>query len=120
MKRKDALGRFGERIAARLLTDSGFTIIESNWRCPRGEIDLIAAAGDTLVFCEVKTRSSVRFGDPGEAVGPAKAARLRTLASLWLDQPGRAAFWRTVRFDVITIVQRPSSLPQVRHLQGVI
>lgn len=120
MTRKDALGKFGERVAARFLADIGLTILDSNWRCPRGEIDLIAIDGSTLVFCEVKTRSSVRYGDPSEAVGVVKSARLRRLAHMWLDTADRDTVWRTIRFDVVTVLRRPGALAQVRHLRGVI
>lgn len=118
MKPKDALGKLGESIAARCLTDHGLTVVETNWRCARGEIDLIATDGSTLVFCEVKARSSVRYGDPGEAVGAVKAARLRRLASMWLEQRSGDSFWRDIRFDVVTVLMRPNGVPQVRHLRG--
>jgi putative endonuclease len=120
VKKKDVLGKFGERIAARLLVDTGLEILDSNWRCSRGEIDLVAGDRSTLVFCEVKTRSSTRFGDPSEAVGFTKAARLRRLASQWLEERSGDRHWENIRFDVITVLQRPAALPQVRHLRGVI
>jgi len=118
--RKDALGKFGERVAARFLADAGLTVVDSNWRCPRGEIDLVATDGDTLVFCEVKTRSTLRYGDPAEAVGVVKAARLRGLAGMWLEARQPRERWRTIRFDVVTVLARPETTPQVRHLRGVI
>ena len=89
MRVKDALGRFGEDVAARYLTAAGLVILERNWRCSAGELDIIAADGPTLVFCEVKTRSSTLFGSPAESVTPVKAGRIRHLALRWLlDQPG--------------------------------
>ena len=119
MKPKDALGKFGERVAARCLADRGLIILESNWRCPRGEIDLIAVDGaDTVVFCEVKTRTSLMFGDPSEAVSFVKAARLRRLAMLWLREQN--THWQNVRFDVVTVLRQPNRRPLVRHLIGVI
>jgi putative endonuclease len=119
MRNKDALGRVGEAIAARMLQDAGMQVIESNWRCARGELDIVAREGPILVFCEVKTRSSVTFGDPSEAVGATKAARLRTLGALWLEtHPGGG--WAEIRFDVVSVLMRPGTRAQVRHLKGVL
>jgi putative endonuclease len=116
MRLKDQLGRYGERIAAQLLLDSGLRILDTNWRCPRGEIDIVAAAGSTLVVCEVKTRSGNEFGEPAEAVGRVKSARLRMLAVQWLaEHPGA---WSDVRFDVISVLCGPGGPAKVRHLQG--
>lgn len=116
MRLKDQLGRYGERIAAQLLVDSGLRILDTNWRCPRGEIDIIAAAGSTLVICEVKTRTTVSFGEPAEAVGRVKSARLRLLATQWLaEHPGS---WSEVRFDVVSVLRGPAGPARVRHLRG--
>lgn len=111
------VGEYGERLAARYLQDQGLSIVDRNWRCALGEIDLVAREGDCLVFCEVKTRRSVRFGDPVEAVTPAKAARLRRLAAAWLREHGVRS--GRIRIDVVAIL-RPSSGPAtVRHLVGI-
>ncbi|MCL2781483.1 MAG: YraN family protein [Actinomycetia bacterium] len=94
MRAKDAVGRYGEDVAARHLADAGLTILARNWRCADGELDIVARDGPALVFCEVKTRRSVAFGDPSEAVGAVKAARLRRLALRWLIEQravGRSA-----------------------------
>ncbi len=115
MRVKDAVGRWGEQVAADTLAAAGLTIVERNWRCPHGEIDIIALDGDALVFCEVKTRSSVAFGLPAEAVGPAKAARIRRLARVWLaEHPG----WNQVRFDVVSVVRGKRGPATVDHLRG--
>jgi putative endonuclease len=112
-----ALGEYGERLAERYLRDRGLAVVDRNWRCARGEIDLVVRDGDCLVFCEVKTRRTERFGSPVEAVDRRKAARLRRLASAWLqaheEHPGR------IRIDVIGIVRPLAGPAQVRHLQGV-
>lgn len=114
MQLKDAVGRFGEAIAARFLVDSGYQLLDRNWRCARGEIDIIASQGRLLVFCEVKTRSSLAFGQPAEAVGRVKAQRLRTLSLQWLaENPGG---WDGIRFDVISVLRRPAGPAQVHHL----
>lgn len=119
MRVKDAVGRFGEDLAARHLQASGFALLARNWRCPRGELDIIAADGSTLVFIEVKTRSRPGFGGPEEAVTPAKLQRLRRLAACWLaEQPGQQS-WPEVRFDVIAIVRLTKTGPKLQHLRGV-
>lgn len=116
MKRKDALGAYGERLAATHLEQAGLTLLERNWRCSDGEIDLIATDGDAVVFCEVKTRSSVAYGHPAEAVVRAKAARLRRLAARWLAE--QDAGWPEVRFDVVAVVRSPRGAATVTHLRG--
>ena len=102
MDARAVLGRSGEDEAARLYTRDGYRIVRRNFRCDQGEIDLIASKGRTLVFCEVKTRSTDYFGDPVEAVGRMKQARLRRLAAAWLEQhpaPGMRP-----RFDVVSVI----------------
>jgi putative endonuclease len=121
MRAKDAVGHYGERVAERHLVDAGMTIVDRNWRCAEGEIDLIAVDGAVLVFCEVKTRSSVLFGDPAEAVGSAKADRLRRLATRWLADQRRSRtgrFWPEMRFDVVTVLRRTRGAAEVRHIRG--
>lgn len=117
MRVKDAVGRFGEELAVRHLETQGMTIICRNWRCSSGEIDVVALDGDALVIVEVKTRSTALFGDPAEAVSPAKASRLRTLALRWLaaHPDGR---YPSLRFDVVAVLRTGPSGPTVRHLKG--
>jgi len=117
MRVKDAVGRFGEQLAAERLTADGFEILERNWRCRDGEIDIVAVEDTTLVFVEVKTRSTVSHGTPAEAVVPAKAARLRRLAARWLIEH-KDQHWPVVRFDVVAVVRRGPNGPTVRHLRG--
>ena len=114
---KAAVGRFGEEVAARHLEATGLRVLDRNWRCAEGEIDIVASDGATLVVCEVKTRSGAGFGDPAEAVVGAKAARLRRLALRWLAAHDLG--WRDLRFDVVTVVRRRDGAPVVRHLRGV-
>jgi putative endonuclease len=117
MRAKDAVGQYGERVAVRFLEDAGLEIIERNWRCRQGELDIVAREGTTLVFCEVKTRSSTAFGDPAEAVVGAKAQRLRRLAGCWLvEHPGR---WSELRIDVISVLRHRQGAAEVRHLRSV-
>ncbi|MCL2324463.1 MAG: YraN family protein [Actinomycetia bacterium] len=96
-----ALGRRGEEAAAVFLQGLGQTIIARNWRCRMGEIDLITREGDTLVFCEVKTRQSLRAGHPVEAVTLQKQTRYSRLADIWLSRHDQGD--RSLRFDVVSI-----------------
>jgi putative endonuclease len=100
---KDALGRRGEATAARYLTRRlGWIILDRNWRCRDGELDLVAYDGSRHIVCEVKTRSSLAYGTPAEAITPVKAARLRRLAGRWAAEHGVAA--ASIRIDVIGLV----------------
>ncbi|MBT8225219.1 MAG: YraN family protein [Dactylosporangium sp.] len=112
----DAVGAYGERVAVRHLLNQGMELLERNWRGTIGEIDIIAQDGDALVFCEVKTRRSERFGQPVEAVRPAKARRIRHLAAQWLA--GRGVGRSQVRFDVVSVRPQPSGPARVEHLRG--
>ena len=114
---KDAVGRYGERVAVQHLVELGLVPLDRNWRCPHGEIDLVMREhGDVLVFVEVKTRRSERFGTPAEAVGRAKVRRLRRLAALWLAEAGIHP--AEVRFDVVEVRPQPSGAAIVTHLPG--
>src|SRR5262249_30908023 len=96
--RSRRLGLGGEDAVARWYEGAGYEVLERNWRCRDGELDLVVISGDTLVFCEVKTRASSRFGAPFEAVTPTKQRRLRNLALRWLAE--RGTHRRTLLFDV--------------------
>jgi putative endonuclease len=113
MNARRTLGATGESLAADLYRKLGFTIVDRNWRCNSGELDLVVACRDLLVFCEVKTRRSDFFGSPAEAVGYAKQARLRRLAAAWMSEHGDG--WRNVRFDVVSVVIGETE-PQITHL----
>jgi len=112
------LGRYGEDLAAEHLVAGGAVLLDRNWRCREGELDIVAREADgTVVFCEVKTRSGTGFGEPAEAVGPVKARRIRAVACRWLadNRPAGAA---ELRFDVIAIVRRRGRAPELSHLRG--
>lgn len=97
-----ALGTTGEEAVAAWYVDRGYEIVERNWRCRAGELDLIVRRGRTFVFCEVKTRSSAAFGAPVEAITREKQVRLRHLAARWLeDAPLRPT---DIRFDVASVL----------------
>jgi putative endonuclease len=117
MRAKDAVGAYGERVAERFLVDAGLVVLERNWRCPLGEIDIVARDGDCLVVCEVKTRSSVAFGHPLEAVTSQKAARLRRLALAWVEARGVRP--REIRVDLVAVLRSPQGAATVDHLRAV-
>jgi putative endonuclease len=98
-------GAAGERLAARWYDRHGFEIVERNWRCAAGEIDLVCRRGTLLVVCEVKTRRSDRYGTAAEAVTPAKQRRLRRLAAAYLAGRTRPFAVREIRFDVATVTR---------------
>jgi putative endonuclease len=117
MAAKDALGRRGEAIAARHLEACGLSIVDRNWRCNQGEIDLVARDGVETVFVEVKTRSGVGFGHPLESITVAKLARLRRLAAAWCE--AHAGPHDRIRIDAIAIIAPRSGEVTVEHLQRV-
>jgi len=108
MRAKDAVGRYGERVAARYLQSVGLTVLDRNWRCREGEIDIVAREGGVVVICEVKTRRGLDFGPPVEAVTPAKVR--------WLADQGSP--YRPLRFDVISVVAQSRGQAAVEHLRG--
>jgi putative endonuclease len=107
------LGRRGEELVCEWYLGAGYEIVDRNWRCDRGEIDIVASIDSTLVFCEVKTRSSHRFGSPFEAITQTKLTRLRKLASLYMSLRG-GPFVENIRIDVASVVGR-----RVDVLEGV-
>jgi len=111
------LGKYGEDLATRYLRERGLQVLERNWRCSEGEIDVVALDGDCLVVCEVKTRRGTGRGDPLEAVTWEKSRRLRRLAAAYLR--ARPGVVPQVRIDVIGIVAEPGRRPVLRHVVAV-
>ena len=117
MDKRRQTGRQGEDIAAAYLVNRGYTILQRNWSCPTGELDLITQTGHTLVFVEVRARRGNRFGTAEESVTPAKQARLIELAQAYLQETGREpSSWR---IDVVA-VQLEQGIPQVRHIENAV
>jgi putative endonuclease len=114
---KDLLGREGEQAAVGYLEGCGFRILDRNWRCNDGEIDIVAVDRQTFVVCEVKTRSGTRFGTPLDAVGRAKRLRLRRLAAQWLSAHG--VRFDQIRIDVLGLLRDSSGGFTVEHVRGV-
>jgi len=94
-------GARGEDLAAAWYEAHGYRILDRNWRCPEGELDLVCCRGATLVVCEVKARRSDDYGSPLDAVTAAKRCRVRRLAARWLRVHRQR--WDTVRFDVVAV-----------------
>lgn len=108
--------RRGERAAGRFLKrQRGHRILAANYRCPAGEIDLVTLDGDTVVFVEVKTRSSDKAAQPYDAVGYHKRRRLENAARYYLMQ--QRAQHRPCRFDVVSIVWPPKGAPIIEHFE---
>ncbi|MEK2494566.1 YraN family protein [Kitasatospora purpeofusca] len=135
------LGRYGERVAARRLAEDGLRILDRNWRCVEGELDIVALDGDTVAVCEVKTRSERGFQQPTEAIDPIKADRLRRLAERWMSERWPGHFVRLagpeyrpgstdppwapvppggVRIDLVAVINRVRGAATVDHLRGVV
>ena len=113
MDARPQLGRRGEDLAESVFRRLGFDIVQRNYRCKHGEIDLIARRGRVLVFCEVKARRTDMWGTPAEAVGLRKQSRLRRLAAVWLAE--HAVGRVQVRFDVVSVIVRPDQ-SEVAHI----
>lgn len=120
MRAKDAVGRYGENVAASYLTRAGWQVLDRNWRGPAGEIDIVALQGDELVVVEVKTRSGEGFGHPAEAVTPRKLARLRRLAAQWLAAHDGSVRPSGIRIDVVAVWAARHGAARVEHLSGVL
>ncbi|MDD3114331.1 MAG: YraN family protein [Anaerovibrio sp.] len=110
------LGNKGERLAAEYLGSHGYRIVETNYRCQFGEIDIIASRGDLLVFAEVKTRRSLRFGRPGEAVDFCKQRKITRTAAWYIH--GKKLDNCHFRFDVLEILRSPAGQMSLNHIKN--
>jgi len=113
MPSRDRVGRDGERAAWEVYRSRGYRLVARNWRCSLGELDLVVARGDLLVFCEVKARAGTRLGAPFDAVTASKRRKLRQLAEAFVStaSPTGSSF----RFDVASVTWRAGGSPAV-HL----
>ena len=112
-----ALGAYGEDVAARHLTQAGLVVLDRNWRCPEGEIDLVLRDGSVLVVCEVKTRTSHLCGTPHEAITEAKLDRLRRLGQAWMRAQEVEA--DDTRVDLVAVLRPSRGAAVVDHVRGV-
>lgn len=111
------LGKRGEDIAVAHLTRGGYRILDRNWRCARGEIDIVAREGGDLVFIEVKTRSSLAYGHPLESITLVKLARLRGLALAWCQ--AHPSVSGALRIDAVAVLAPENEPYRVEHVAGV-
>lgn len=108
------LGADAESLAAQFLIKKGMQVVQQNYRCRLGEIDLIVRDGRHLVFVEVKSRRSLEFGAPSLAVNWRKQQKLTQLAQVYLKQKG---LWRTsCRFDVVSVYAPVDGSPEIKHI----
>jgi putative endonuclease len=107
-------GQQGEGLAVDYLRRQGYGIVQQNYRCRSGEIDIIAWDGTTLVFVEVKTKSQPAFGAPQAMVNRGKQKKMVQVAMLYVQQ--QALYNTPLRFDVVAITLRPGRDPEVTHL----
>jgi putative endonuclease len=115
---RQALGSYGERVAERHLVELGLVVLDRNWRCDEGELDLVLRDGVQLVACEVKTRASVDYGTPHEAVDAAKLDRLRRLAGRWAEERGLRP--PEIRIDLVAVLQDGHGAALVEHVRGLV
>jgi len=110
------LGQRGEDAAAAYMKRAGLTIVERNWRCQAGEIDIVALDGETLVLCEVKTRRTAAKGSAADAITPAKQRRYLKLAAAYTQFAGLGPV--EIRFDVITLLVVAQDRALLRHYRA--
>jgi len=115
---RQVLGREGEDAAVEYLKQKGFRILDRNWRCKEGELDIVAVdPRQVFVAVEVKTRTGTRFGTPLEAVGHKKLRRLRMLTVIWLNAHG--VRYDRIRIDVVAITRDDKGGFTIQHEQAV-
>ena len=121
MNGNQVLGAQGEAVIASYLEESGNEIIDRNWRCPMGEIDIVAISPrGTIIFVEVKTRSSLRFGEPLEAIHPQKARRLQKLSRAWLIEHEVPTPVAGIRIDCAGVLIYKDEAPRIDYRAGVL
>jgi putative endonuclease len=115
--RRRSLGVAGEDAVAAWYSNAGYALLDRNWRCREGELDLVVARDRAVVFCEVKTRRGTAFGAPFEAVTLTKQRRIRTLALRWLSEhPEHRA--PELRFDVASVLAVGGNAPVIDVLEA--
>jgi len=111
-----SMGNVGESIAETYLKGQGFSIVERNFRCVCGEVDIVAREGRSIVFVEVKCRKNKNYGPPQLAVTPFKQRQISKAALVWLSK--RRLYEAEARFDVVAIVLHKNDLPEIEHIRN--
>lgn len=119
MAAKDDLGRAGEERAARYLSDIGYVIVDRNWRCRQGEIDIVAITGEHLAVVEVKTRRTTSYGHPFEALDARKVRRLWQLAHAWISAHAEMARGLSVRIEAVGLIGSDPETALLEHLRDL-
>ncbi|GAA1961493.1 YraN family protein [Microbacterium aquimaris] len=119
MAAKDDLGRAGEQFAHDHLLARGYVVLDRNWRCAEGEIDIVAREGRDLVVVEVKTRRSLGYGHPFDAVDERKRARLWRLGHAWMRGHREQTRGLRVRVDVVGVIGTPPRPATLEHLRDL-
>lgn len=114
---RGAVGAYGEQVAVEHLLGQGWVVLDRNWRCRFGELDVVARDGACLVAVEVKTRRSDACGHPLESITRARVARLRRLVGHWLAAHDEHA--GQVRLDAVAVLRPPSGPAVVEHVRGI-
>lgn len=109
-------GELGENLATKFLKGQKFSIITRNYRQNNGEIDIVAEDGDDLIFIEVKTRSSIKFGTPAEAVNFTKQQQIIRVAQEYISRHN--LFHKNIRFDVITVLLKKDEIPEIELIKN--
>lgn len=115
---RKAIGAYGEEVAARHLAEAGLVVLERNWRCDEGEVDIVLRDGTTLVVCEVKTRTSLSAGTPHEAITDDKLARLKRLGERWAAD--RRVRPDGIRVDLVAVLRPRRGAAVVDHVRGLV
>jgi len=118
MENKQSLGKHGEEYTARIVQEAGLKIIALNYRCSKGEMDIIARDNETLVFIEVRTRQSAFRGWGEESITPRKAQRLKAIATFYVLQLGYKN-WPSMRFDVVA-VRWTGGIPEINWIKAAL
>lgn len=111
------LGRRGEQLAVDHVVGRGMAVLDRNWRCRLGEIDIVARDGAETVFIEVKTRTTSDFGHPFEAITPVKLARMRRLAIAWCEATDAPV--ARIRIDAVAVLAPTEAPALIEHLEGI-
>ena len=115
--RNQAVGAYGERVASAHLTGLGMVVLDRNWRCDDGEVDLVLRDGQVLVACEVKTRTSLDHGSPHEAITDGKLRRLQRLGRRWAEAHHVSP--PEIRVDLVAVLRPARGAALVEHVRGI-